>query len=857
MKNTTTTHLNQSPVRALYRFPGLASLFVLAGLLLTVGTTLAQYSPAPPALPSSGNSSSRTTFSPAPPLLPSDAARTQATVQTPAPQPSIPQNIPTPTAYPYPTSAPSQVSDPFAPPFPTPTPSIVQRVPAAGFTKIPTLATREENFKLPLRKLIGLNDTIVMRNASSYYTFFVPQSARVKVKSANFHLEFTNSIALLTERSVIRVVCNDVIIAQYYLDRNKPFNTVDIAIPLNLMKIGFNRLQLVAVQHYTYKCEDPASPELYTEINPDTSYLSATGEWKDVPERLSYLRWWIDEKLWTPYQFNVCLPSSGGQVSDEDLSLGSTVTQGVALALNNEQFRVFTANALRPGMDNIVIGTARALSGFLTSTEIDSVKGCFLAIKSLPGDPTHCMIIVSGGDSNEVAQSAWALGLVNFPLPDSKYATFDPARLPDKPVYLRNAPINGPGVYSFRQLGFLTRAVNGWHTGGFSLNTYMPGDISKDDQSNVELRLHFVYGAALRKDSTLDVFVNKQFQTAIRLDDIRGSLHTDHRLYLPIQAFQPGLNTVDLMPNMIPLISSECEIVQDMNLHFTLYDDSDFVFPNAQHRARLPNLGIFSQTSYPYSAPPDGSETAIFVAGKDPETVCAAWTLLGKMAQISGALLQRAEILYNMPPGRTNKSLIVVGPRDQIPDDLVKSAPIAPLKVGNMRYLVSKSPKPEKLAASSLEEFMAKIRGIPTERGEPENPATAEMLMASDMIDDTVAVQFQAPGHPGYPVTLFTANDGPRLLAGINALQDRRIWDSLAGDVAVWNTDLDSLATAKVGPNFIYKQSNPISRAGTKLEGSPYLFTLILLVVLLLIGLVVTWVLKRRQSLTAPPTDYP
>ncbi len=186
---------------------------------------------------------------------------------------------------------------------------------------------------------------MLLTHATNYYTLFVPQSARISLKSCTLHLEFTNSIALLTERSVLRVVINDVIVAQYYLDRNKPFHSADIALPLELLQVGFNRMQFVVAQHYTWKCEDPGAPELYTEINPDTSYLSAVGELKPIPERLSFLRWWVDEKLWSPYQFNVCIPSAA-QMSELQLSWGSIVTQGVALALNNENFRVSTASAL-------------------------------------------------------------------------------------------------------------------------------------------------------------------------------------------------------------------------------------------------------------------------------------------------------------------------------------------------------------------------------------------------------------------------------------------------------------------------------------------------------------------------------
>ena len=84
-----------------------------------------------------------------------------------------------------------------------------------------------QSFRLPLRRLIPVDSPILLRNASSVYTVFVPQSARFQAKSYGLRLKFTNSIALLGERSVLRVVMNDTIVAQFYLDRTKPFNDVD------------------------------------------------------------------------------------------------------------------------------------------------------------------------------------------------------------------------------------------------------------------------------------------------------------------------------------------------------------------------------------------------------------------------------------------------------------------------------------------------------------------------------------------------------------------------------------------------------------------------------------------------------
>ncbi len=296
------------------------------------------------------------------------------------------------------------------------------------------------------------------------------------------------------------------------------------------------------------------------------------------------------------------------------------------------------------------------------------------------------------------------------------------------------------------------------------------------------------------------------------------------------------------------MITAECELLHDENLLFTLYEDSDFVLPKAMRKARLPSLGLFSQTAFPYSGQPDGIDTAVYVTSGDPTPSVPPGPSWARWPRVSGALMHHHEVGFKAP--RSKKSLLVVGPRDQIPEEVIAKAPVSPLQVGKMRYLVSVSPKPEKLAASPVEEFLEEIRGVPQERAEPEAPATANLTMASDLVEDTVAVQYESPFAQGYPVTLFTANDPARLLAGMNAMQDRRIWDNFSGDLAVWNTDPGLLRGRAKSAETSFTNP-PASRrgwAGTW-TANPRLFAVLLIGVLLLIGLIVRGVLKRREDI--------
>jgi hypothetical protein len=702
--------------------------------------------------------------------------------------------------------------------------------------------------RLPLRQLIGPKEPMYLMTAQSISTVFVPVSPRYNFQSCKLHLSFTNSIALLSERSTLRVILNDKVIAQYYLTRNQPDHTVDIEIPLKYLKPGSAQLQFAVAQHYTLECEDPAAPELWTEILPDESYFEAVVTMNKIYPKLSLLRDLIDQKLWETYQYNVCFPSgSSGGMSPSQLSWGSIVSQGVGLNLEYRPLHVTTGSSLVAGVDNIVVGQQSELTQYLTATEIGAIDGSFIALKPLPGDPTHFLLVLSGRSEEEVSQACYAFSLINFPLPDSQYAKVDRINFPQKEFWARHAPIKDPGIYSFRQLGMDdSKSIQGWNTGSVQLETYMPGDLSQDDGANIELRLHFAYGAAFRQDSVMNVFVNHEFQYAIRMDDLRGASAFGYKVYLPVKAFQPGRNLVEIAPKMVPLVTDHCLMVQNENLWFTLYRDSDFVVPHLQKKARLPNFTLFSQTAFPFTSSPDGVDLAVLVAGKDARTICAAWTLIAKMSQISGSVLYRAEMTFSVP--KSEKDLVVIGALSDIPEEVLSTAPVNLQQLGRLRYLVDVSPTPEATAIGPIEEILEKLRGVAAERSEREQPTTVEMQATADLLDDTVAVSYESPFARAREAMVVTAKDEETLAKGIETLQDRLYWDNLSGNLAVWNTDPRSLATARLGPEFIYKVKGGFKRAQNQFNSNPILFVTIVFLTLGILAFVMRHLLKKREK---------
>ncbi len=71
----------------------------------------------------------------------------------------------------------------------------------------------------------------------------------------------------------------------------------------------------------------------------------------------------------------------------------------------------------------------------------------------------------------------------------------------------------------------------------------------------------------------------------------------------------------------------------------------------------------------------------------------------------------------------------------------------------------------------------------------------------------------------------------------------------------MWNAQPDSLAVAKVGPDFIYKSTSVVTRVGTNMQQSPWIFAPIIVVLILLLALGVRAVLRRRGEKLGDDND--
>jgi hypothetical protein len=707
--------------------------------------------------------------------------------------------------------------------------SVAAQAPASIPVPTPPVASKDQiTYQAPFSQFMSQDEQVILRNTSGSYTITIPVADRLEIQSAVFHLEYTSSINLLDERSQLAVTLNGQNIAQLPLLHAQPDGVVDIRLPTTLLKRGFNRLTVAAVQHYSLKCEDPTAPELWTQINTVRSTFSFQGRLLPLNGKLSQLGLLFDRKSWGHQKLNVVIADNE---IDSGLKWGALAAEGVALRLQYAPLEVSRSAVIVPNADNIVIGTAGEISSLLGTAPPEEIAGSYIGLMQLPSDPNHCALILSGRTPEEVDRAVSTLCEINFPFPDSPSMVVQDMKFPAYLPYQGQLVAKEDTSYHFSDLGFKTNTIQGWTHGDapyyFQFELNLPPDIYAPEMSQIEFRLHFAHGAGLRADSVFNLTVNDTFEDAIYLNDVNGASYQGYKIEVPLRNFKPGPNIVRLTPAMVPLLSDFCEIIQQQNLLLTLFDDSVVKLPPASHFTRLPDLQLFNETIFPLVSKPGGADLAVQVTARDSATLSAAWTLLAKLAQKAGVPLNAAEVSFEQ--GSTDRNLVVIGAASQIPAEVMQAAPF---NLGTTNKVAYEQPL---------------LRPLVEKTAYSPNGMRADVEGTGGLGTLGVAMQFRSPYTDSKSVFLFTADNPDLLLQRTKQLISPSVWSSLQGDVCAWN-DGDTVASAQmIGPTYDVGSVSVNARMDYYVSRNPFYFIVGVLALLAILAFVIRRILNRHK----------
>nr|WP_281437046.1 cellulose biosynthesis cyclic di-GMP-binding regulatory protein BcsB [Methylobacterium aquaticum] len=92
-----------------------------------------------------------------------------------------------------------------------------------------------------------------------------------------FQVGYLSAISVLPEASTLRIVLNGAEIGRTAVDGARGLRRETVTIPPGALRPGFNAVTIAVDQRHRVDCSVPATYELWTQIDPDTTGLVAAG----------------------------------------------------------------------------------------------------------------------------------------------------------------------------------------------------------------------------------------------------------------------------------------------------------------------------------------------------------------------------------------------------------------------------------------------------------------------------------------------------------------------------------------------------------------------------------------------------
>ncbi len=617
-----------------------------------------------------------------------------------------------------------------------------------------------EVLKIPLYKLAP-DTSVELKCIQGDYRMAIPMPERWKIKKAALHLRYVNSSGLLKDKSQLVVRMNNSAIGQVKLNPLEPEGNMELPIPVTLLKADYNYLTFSSAQHYATECEQFCSPNLWTTLNLFDSSLDVEYELVPVSLKLSEISHFLfDPKIWPNGDVHIITEN----ISSEAVTQAGIVASGVARKFDYRKVYFSLSDDIKPGQDNILIGSKKFVEAFLKRRDVDiNVPGPFLKIMHLPlgkaaEGQNYALLVVSGNTPDEIKIAAETLAHMTLPYPGTDELVVKDFKLPDITLYSGRQILTADKEYTLKTLDFSTTTFAGFNPPSKHISFRLPADFLIKPNQYAKLNLNFAYGAGMRNDSVLNITVNDKVVRVVHLKEPNGENVEGYRIDLPTYLFKPGYNTIRFSPVLNPM-AKECDLLRPEGFFITIFENSSLFFPSMPHFVEMPKIELFLLDGFPITRWPDGYESIFYLTRADYDTVASALNVIGIISQKNGYPLFGTKISFEKP-AKWKGELIVIGDVKSIPPDLISNAP---LKLGE------KSVVPYPVIRDWENETSLAMSG----------------QLSSIGPDLGVVMEFQSPYKTGRSVFQITGVSTKEVLAASKAILEPAVQDQMKGDLVL------------------------------------------------------------------------
>lgn len=668
--------------------------------------------------------------------------------------------------------APSRIAVPAAPVSPdVPAPGPAQ--PAVGDTDF-------RGWTRPLSEYLRGNEAVILRHRFDRRMIEAPIPWRVTNPQVGILLRTQSSGALDPTRSQIALRWNGKTFAQELIGEGRESENLGAELSLTDSTGGRNSLEIAVIQSRLGETQDdPFHPDLWTQLLPHDSVLTLSFQLRTLENpTLDRIPDLIDSRWWQSYELNLLTPDPR-DMGARQVEWMSLVSQRAALLLGETPLTISHVQGIRGHGDHIAVGTREQLAAILPRRITESITDSFFGVFPHPDDAGYFLMVLSGTGEDGVDRAVRAFLDEESILPPRPFADLSDTPVAPRATRREKGPRTAlePGkTCRFSQIGYETIDGDGLDEGQYAIRFRMPPGMRTVEWARARLTLKLSW-TPVDLASTVEVRLNGQAVEKIELGERSPDGFDEREVRIPMNLFAAGENTLTLAPDLRPARRGEHGEVDWEAQHFVVSGDSSLRLPRASQLLALPDLSLLSRGAIP-AANVKGGDAVVTVwpGAGDSETLGAACTLIGKLAQVAGGLLPDVRLSFQLPE----------------PDDHY-------IAVG---------------AAPAIDRRLAPAGIIGEEPGAVVSiAALGGEEMAGGLAGSGLICQFESPLKAGRIGMLLTASDSRQLEEQVRQLVRPGVWSELAGDTFTWRPESDQCMTLKRFPEFTIGDAGPLRRA--------------------------------------------
>jgi hypothetical protein len=498
--------------------------------------------------------------------------------------------------------------------------------------------------------------TLLGRAVEYFITLPIPD--KFELLEVNTEVKYTPSFVLFHGRSSVAIVSNGHVTRQFKLneERFKDSGKVTVTSPIPIDTLmDYNKIGIKIIQHYVSgmakdDLEDTSSPELWSQIDLQNSYVDLKFKIREFPERISAIKkFMFDEKSVFKDNINLVFPKVP---TDDDFFNYSFIANSIGRSLKFRDIDFSVSTKVLPDKNNIIIMPRKDIKELFQESEIEiadleeKIAGTINVIQN-PIRRDKGMAIITGENQKEILNGIYRFANDDVYLIDSQSVTIFDTEIPPP-----SEPYTAPGFVStgdkvlFSDLGYKTRTFYGEESTPLYLDFKLYPTVKYRLTDSIRSVLNIVQGGILRADSATNMFLNEvlayQVRTVQNKDEEKEDKTASQRFELgkknmiPTTLLRKGSNRLRLQFAMVPVNGPQLIRFNNDILKLTLRDDSYLHFPTSKTEIELPNLKYVSELAFPFSIYPDLQKTGILITDFDSRTIASAMQIafhLGRLVE--------------------------------------------------------------------------------------------------------------------------------------------------------------------------------------------------------------------------------